>query len=69
MGGSGFGLLVVSVGHLGCGIVVLDVDGVLNCWFFVVSVLVLLQQDDDEMLVPHSDFAEGPQPMDGNLDS
>lgn len=26
---------------------------------------LFLQQEDDEMLVPHPEFTEGPQPMEG----
>lgn len=26
-----------------------------------------LQQEDDEMLVPHNEFVEGPQPMEGEI--
>lgn len=31
----------------------------------ILLVFVDLQQEDEEMLVPHSDLVEGPQPMEG----
>ena len=31
--------------------------------------LLFLQQEDDEMLVPHPEYPEGPQPMEGKAQS
>ena len=33
--------------------------------FDFLEVWILKQQEDEEMLVPHSDIVEGPQPMEG----
>ena len=34
-------------------------------FIYLFCVWILEQQEDEEMLVPHSDIVEGPQPMEG----